>query len=178
MTKELIGSWLQAVGTVLAAVAASPTGIFDENYQHDLNLIGNTLQATGSALQATDQTSLSSIGNEVQAIGNSTIVYGLIIPTSEKTKTELNIKGNLLQALGGGIAFADETVESTINRIGNLLQAIGNSMQAIGNKMEWDQMNHPSNDEDSVGASLNTIGNWIQAIGAVIIAIDQTNTNW
>jgi hypothetical protein len=51
-SKQLIGSWTQAVGTVIAAFGSTPTIIILEEMQEDLNLVGNVLQATGNALAA------------------------------------------------------------------------------------------------------------------------------
>ncbi|MFF2497340.1 DUF6944 family repetitive protein [Peribacillus sp. NPDC058075] len=70
--------------------------------------IGNELQATGNALlaDAEETWSLDKFGNQLQEIGNSTVILGLVIDFDEVTKQELIIKGNLIQAVGGGTALA------------------------------------------------------------------------
>ncbi|WP_241663252.1 DUF6944 family repetitive protein [Peribacillus simplex] len=137
--KETFGSWTQAIGTVISAVAGTPSKVLDEEFRTNLDLIGNELQATGNALlaDAEETWSLDKFGNIIQAIGNSTVILGLVIDFDEITKQELIIKGNLIQALGGGTALAGayenpDEPEQAFNATGNLLQAIGNSMQAIG----------------------------------------------
>ncbi|WP_412761751.1 DUF6944 family repetitive protein [Peribacillus simplex] len=137
--KETFGSWTQAIGTVISAVAGTPSNVLDEEFREKLDLIGNELQATGNALlaDAEETWSLDKFGNVLQAIGNSTVILGLVIDFDEVTKQELIIKGNLIQALGGGTALAGafenpDEPEQAFNVTGNLLQAIGNSMQAIG----------------------------------------------
>ncbi|MGE7905286.1 DUF6944 family repetitive protein [Peribacillus sp. NPDC094092] len=137
--KETFGSWIQAIGTVISAIAGTPSDILDEEFRTNLDLIGNELQATGNALlaDAEETWSLDKLGNQLQAIGNSTVILGLVIEFDEVTKQELIIKGNLIQALGGGTALAGayenpDEPEQAFNATGNLLQAIGNSMQAIG----------------------------------------------
>ncbi|CAH0311111.1 MULTISPECIES: DUF6944 family repetitive protein [Peribacillus] len=137
--KETFGSWIQAIGTVISAIAGTPSDVLDEEFRNNLDLIGNELQATGNALlaDAEETWSLNKFGNQLQAIGNSTVILGLVIDFDEVTKQELIIKGNLIQALGGGTALAGayenpDEPEQAFNVTGNLLQVIGNSMQAIG----------------------------------------------
>lgn len=137
--KETFGSWTQAIGTVISAVAGTPSNVLDEEFRKNLDLIGNELQATGNALlaDAEETWSLDKLGNIIQAIGNSTVILGLVIDFDEITKQELIIKGNLIQALGGGTALAGayenpDEPEQAFNATGNLLQVIGNSMQAMG----------------------------------------------
>lgn len=101
--KETFGSWTQAIGTVISAVAGTPSNVLGEEFREKLDLIGNELQATGNAIlaDAEETWSLNKFGNVIQAIGNSTVILGLVIDFDEVTKQELIIKGNLIQALGG-----------------------------------------------------------------------------
>lgn len=179
--KEIIGSWIQAIGTVISAIGNTPSSVIKSEFLYNLDLWGNVLQATGNALVADSQEtiSLEKIGNKVQAIGNTTVIAGMVITFKEETKQLLIIKGNWLQAVGGGIALSDElehreTPEQTFNIIGNLLQVIGNSLQAIGGIYELEN-NNEKKDENSIdGQSLQVNGSWIQAVGSVISAIGQT----
>lgn len=80
---------------------------------------------------------------------------------------ELNIKGNLTQAAGGSLSFADvlyeEPTEDTFYNIyGNLLQVIGNSMQGIGGIKGI---------KGADGVLINAVGSWIQATGSVLTLI-------
>lgn len=102
--KALFGSWVQATGTTVSAVGNTPSVSSDKELLANLALWGNVLQATGNALIADsiEKPSLSKIGNQVQSIGNLTIIVKFLIVVNEEIQNELNIKGNLLQAVGGG----------------------------------------------------------------------------
>jgi hypothetical protein len=124
--KELFGAWIQAIGTVTAAVGSTPS--LNEDTQESLNLWGNVLQGTGNALIADAQEgfTLEKLGNEVQAIGNTTVVAGIVLNISEENKLKLDINGNLLQAIGGEIAHPEDLLEEpstvrTLNITGNVL---------------------------------------------------------
>lgn len=146
----------------------------ETNYQ--LRLFGNILQGTGSALQADGQgtISLEKLGDEIQAIGNSTVITGLLLYKWSNTPTEqkLIITGNWLQALGSFVGLTDEFFDHTANGrieniIGGLLQGIGNSLQALRGT---EQLHGISNlNQQNIGV----LGNWIQAIGSAISLIGQ-----
>ncbi|WP_191557468.1 DUF6944 family repetitive protein [Metabacillus idriensis] len=170
--KAVFGAWIQAIGTVTAAVGSTPSNVLTDQQLENLNLWGNVLQGTGNAILADtiDSFNLNKIGNMIQAIGNSTVVTGFIIDFSERTQTLLDVQGNLLQATGGGLGIAysleqEKSIEQLYSIYGNLLQAIGNSMQAIAGGMQL-------RNEDP--GNINTVGSWIQAIGSIISAIGET----
>jgi hypothetical protein len=188
--KALFGAWIQAIGTVTAAVGSTPS--LDDGIQDSLNLWGNALQGTGNALIADSEEgfSLGKLGNEVQAIGNTTVIAGLLLNYNEETKLKLDINGNFLQAVGGGIALPDDLVDQpstirSLNIAGNVLQIIGNSLQARGGIIEL-KSNRENQDkykgyresnesqEISYSESFSINGSWIQAVGSVISAIAQT----
>lgn len=182
--KELFGSWIQAIGTVISAIGSTPTNTLISDSQKNLDLWGNALQAAGNALiaDAQETNSLAKLGNEVQAIGNSTVIAGMIIEFNEDRKQKLIINGNWLQALGGGIALPEEleaeaSTIRTLNITGNVLQIIGNSLQAIAGIKELNN-NKGNNEDDRLEIqSLEVNGSWIQAVGSVISAIAQTKEN-
>jgi hypothetical protein len=178
--KELFGAVITAIGTILSAIASIPTqSTRITDLYKGLDIVGNTLQGTGNAIQADAQRnpSLEKLGNEIQAIGNSTVVAGLILDVEEVTEEKLVITGNLLQALGGGVALGEEFEDPSApgqiyNIYGNLLQSTGNSLQAIGgsiNLREKEESESESeSDSDSPGDVIIFTGSWIQAIGSVI----------
>ncbi|MGX6443319.1 DUF6944 family repetitive protein [Neobacillus sp. K501] len=188
--KELFGAWIQAIGTVIAAVGSTPSKRLSSEFREHLSLWGNELQAAGNALiaDAIGTFSLEKLGNEIQAIGNVTVIAGIVIDFQEETKQRLEITGNWLQALGGGTALPDDLVDEpstirTLNIAGNVLQIIGNSLQAISGtdelksklkeKYNGYQQSNEANESEH-GYSLDFYGSWIQAVGSVISAIAQT----
>ncbi|MGR9050860.1 DUF6944 family repetitive protein [Halobacillus faecis] len=172
--QTLIGSWIVAAGTVASAVNASINANTGDD-REGLDLIGNTLQATGNGVVANDSDSiLSASGNIIQATGNSTIIYSILGDLNRRTDLNLVIKGNLLQALGGVIGFsetyeADPSLTNMYKLNGELLQAVGNSIQAIAAGRELKEMD---------ASHFAALGSWIQAIGAIIVALAITKQEW
>ena len=172
-TKAIFGAWIAAIGTIMSAVGSTPSNRLSEEKRNALNLWGNVLQGTGNALMADAEegVSINKIGNEIQAIGNSTVITGIVIDFKEETKLRLNITGNWMQALGGAAAFGDgltgyKNKGEALEINGNLLQAIGNSLQALSGTAELKESDKNRNENDST--SLNVIGSWIQAVGSVL----------
>ncbi|MBN8233696.1 hypothetical protein JF544_00480 [Halobacillus kuroshimensis] len=159
---QTFGLWVTAAGTIASAVSIT----IDND---DLDLIGNVLQASGNGLAANEDGTftLRTAGSLIQASGNTAIVYSLLADLPENEELTLVIQGNLLQALGGTIAFS-ETLKGPASRFsvytlnGQLMEVIGNSMQAVGSGKERRGEEDPS---------LNLIGSWIQAGGAVLSAL-------
>ena len=174
--KEIFGSAISTIGTIQAAIGSTPSFHLSKKTNYRLRLVGNILQGTGSALQADGQgtISLEKLGDEIQAIGNSTVVTGFIIYKWSNTPTEqrLMITGNWLQALGSFVGLTDEFFDHTAdgrieNIIGGLLQGIGNSLQAISGTEPLHGLSN--NNQQNIGV----LGSWIQAIGSAISLIGQ-----
>ncbi|MBY7141951.1 hypothetical protein KFZ56_02380 [Virgibacillus sp. NKC19-3] len=176
-SKELVGAWIQAVGTTMSAVASTPMTAenqnispqFYEDFSNHLDLWGNVLQSTGNALIADSEEgySLSKVGNKVESTGNLVNVVGFLANVSEQLEIELNIKGELIQAVGGSLSLADtlneELTEDTFYDIyGSLLQIIGNAMQNIAGIKELN-----ASDSERIDA----VGGWSQAIGSILSLI-------
>ncbi|HEY4552380.1 MAG TPA: hypothetical protein VIG80_04235 [Bacillaceae bacterium] len=179
-TKQLTGAWIQAIGTVTAAVGSTPSELLHEEHQRSLALWGNVLQASGNSLIADAERNftLGKLGNIIQAIGNLTVVAGILLPLTEKAKQTFDINGNLIQAVGGGVSLSEGLGEQgtsgeEIYAIGDTLQVIGNSFQAFGGSLmlrEWDE----EDVENKRGILLGFQGGWIQAAGSVLQALQQT----
>ena len=170
--KELFGTWVQATGTTLAAIGSTPLKIFTEDELTSFNLWGNELQTLGNALIADSEHyfTMEKIGNMIQSTGNITVIAGILLPVENETEQELDIKGNLMQALGGSAVLKDiladrHSVESLYHLYGSLLQIIGNSMQAISGIIEL---------QGREAKNINTAGSWIQATGSIIEAVGST----
>lgn len=173
--KAFTGAWIQAIGTIVAAVGDTPSETRPEEATDSLGLWGNVLQATGNGLIAdtNEPGSLDQAGNVIQAAGNSIIVGALILPINEDFEQTLTIKGNLFQAVGGAVSFsedvkADVNIASIYAFYGDLLQVIGNSMQALAGILDFEVDGHEER--------LNATGSWIQAIGAVLSALSETKS--
>ncbi|KHF40565.1 DUF6944 family repetitive protein [Halalkalibacter okhensis] len=172
-SKSILGSGISALGTIVSAVGSTPLQRISDDALKSLNLWGNVLQATGSALQADgqEQFTFSKLGNQVQSVGNLTVISGLLGDEEEESNQKLNIAGNWMQALGAIVSLGDDldnqsnSLDQSYNVIGNLLQGIGNSLQAISGQYSLQHtLNQVAGDPDT----LNATGSWIQAIGAVL----------
>jgi hypothetical protein len=172
--EELLGSWVQAIGTVIDAISNTPSRKLSEELQTNLSITGNVMQATGNALLADSDNTLDfeKIGNIIQSIGNLTVVSGILIMSDEKRETEFEIKGNLLQTLGNLLSPFNFSVddkssykENLLLDVGSILQAIGNSLQAMAGILKL---------QGKEQGNLNLVGGWIQASGAVLQALVQS----
>lgn len=141
-------------------------------------------QGTGNGLEADGQgeISLEKIGNEIQSIGNVTVLTGLIIEFEDNTQKKVVIAGNWIQALGGITSIGGELedssdIDESYNIVGNVLQATGNSLQAIGGidelKASRDKVEEISEGNEEDGQIIVITGSWIQAVGSVVSLIGQ-----
>lgn len=150
-----------ALGTIIAAISATPSFAWTKEQEMSLSLWGNTLQATGNGLAADDResSSIGQVASVVSASGNITVINGILNENSRKIRT---IQGNQLQALGASVALSEgvEKKDHTLI-IGNGLQAIGNVLQAEGARLSRDDW--------------TLVGSWIQATGATLIYIAACN---
>lgn len=167
--EELLGSWIQAIGTVIDAITVTPINKFPKTIESNLFAIGNVMQATGNALIADSiqDINLDKIGNSIQTIGNLTIVSGILMKLNEEKEIEFFIKGNLLQALGSilspfSVSSEPQKMDRLLLDLGSILQAIGNSLQAISGMIVL------SGEKEG---KIELLGSWIQAGGAVLQAL-------
>ncbi|MGM9987638.1 MAG: DUF6944 family repetitive protein [Bacillaceae bacterium] len=152
--KEIIGSWVTLVGTIIAALGVTPAivdgGFFLEDDMTDdqreekadllsdqLTFIGNAMQGLGNATESVGREySIEKAGEIIQAAGNTTVLFAIDTIDDERKRVTFDITGNLLQSFGGLIIGLDELQEYEddyyIDAIGNLLQSIGNAIQAVG----------------------------------------------
>ena len=158
----IAGNWIDAIGTIISAIGSTPSSVFTNQTLTDLNIIGNILQAGGSAiLSETEDALLDIVGDQISAIGNIAVVAG-ILSNNEQSGQLLEQQGNLLQVLGAGMTIDTEgnlTLLQTIANTGNIIQVIGNVIQVL------------ANDETLEGEIVGAVGAWIQAVGAVITAL-------
>jgi len=158
----IIGGWVEAAGNIVAAIGDTPTERIPETIKTDLRLIGNVLQAVGSALTADNEPlSIDVLGDILQSAGNVTVVMG-ILDNDESSSQRLETIGNELQLVGAGVSIntqANLTFSQSLDNVGNIIQVIGNTLQVYAN---------PHTEE---GIRVNAIGSWTQAVGTVISAL-------
>ncbi|MFT8323428.1 MAG: hypothetical protein ABF649_21435 [Bacillus sp. (in: firmicutes)] len=171
---------INALGTIVAAIGATPDLTIPDNLKDGLGITGNALQAAGSALDANISDGLDAIGGGTQAFGNSLVIYGSIAQCSDEENLRAIIIGNSLQALGGSLSLHSGLISAERNRavalsvIGNLLQIAGNSLQAVSTIF---QLNQTVDDKKS--GQINFTGSWVQAVGAslsFLAALDQVDS--
>ncbi|MCH7323183.1 hypothetical protein LZ480_15000 [Solibacillus sp. MA9] len=159
---SIAGNWIIAVGVIVSAIGSTPSKVFSEQTLTDFNLIGNVLEAGGTAIAAKGEEGLLNIvGDQIQAIGNIAVIAG-ILNNNEQSGELLQKQGDLLQIVGMGMTIQTSgrlTLLETIENTGNIIQLIGNVIQVFANT------------DTEEGAVMNAVGAWIQAIGAIITAL-------
>lgn len=158
----VVGNWIGAVGTIISAISSTPSTVFTEQTLEDFNLIGNTLQAVGSAIVAeTEDTLINEVGGQIAAVGNLAAIAG-ILSKNEQLNQRLEMQGELLQLVGVGITVDTQgnlTLLETIANTGVIIQVIGIAIGILGVS------------ETSEGKVIGAVGAWIEAVGAVITAL-------
>ncbi len=171
--KEIIGSWMQAIGNVIEAYGSTPSIPLEDETRDDFNRVGLTMQAVGSGLEADGQSnpySYEYAGSVITSIGSVEELLPLLRNFSFETDYLLESQGNILQGLGSALQAYDEIVNGTPSGayegiIGNSLQSIGCFISVLGIKIEL------TDQED--GQRINAFGSWVQALGAILAAIGQ-----
>lgn len=155
---EVIGAWVNAIGTISSAISSTPMrGLKGENRKRwedisfQLDFGGNSFQAIGNLIEAFlgEPSILEDAGEIIQASGNVTVLFSLLVAEAEEQKEEgqkdpdraikLNMTGNAQQAFGGLIAALEEVSSEDFDVsgfMGNFLQAIGNTLQVMGGMVE------------------------------------------
>ena len=172
--KEIIGSWMQAIGNAIEAYGSTPSIPLDSEMRDDYTRVGLTMQAAGAGLVADGQGTIYSYeyaGSVITSIGSLEELLPLIWRFSSlEADYLLESRGNILQGLGTALSAYDEVTNGTLSGayegiIGNSLQTIGCMISVLGVKVELtDQYN---------GQWINAIGSWVQTLGATIAAIGQ-----
>ena len=166
MDSAQLGAAINAVGTVLSAIATTPSQAIPDAIQEDFEFIGSILEALGVAIASDeDATALVKTGELIDVIGSLEVAVSTL--TEDKQLQDiLYKKGNLLQALGEAATLPygrQLSKHEVIATIASVLEIIGNAIQAL------------VNDTTDQGIIWNAIGGWIQAVGAIIAAIALEN---
>ena len=164
MNEEKFSAWLVAIGTVLSAIANTPSDTLSDSMLEDLDLIGSVLQAVGSGIIPEDAEYLEQVGGRIEAFGDIVTIQALFVE-DERTSRLLNAQGNLIQVAGTGLGLnleGNQTRNEALNTVGDVLQMIGNTLIAFSIK-------YPPNSKKA--QEFNTVGSWIEATGAVLSAL-------
>jgi len=158
-TTVLLGYWLDAIGQTMSAVANTPMAIKNESSATDLDLWGNVLQGTGTALTSVNEPpfSLDELGNQLESIGNLVTVTGIIAPINDELKVSLEHKGDIIETLGVAVALPEALQEGFTMEI--FFDIFGHFLQVIEFK-------------DIDEGLVNMISEWSQAIAAILALID------
>lgn len=154
---SITGDWIVAVGTIISAIGSTPSSIFTKQTLTDFRLIGNILEAGGSAIVSeTEDALLGKVDGQLSAIGNLAVVAG-ILSKNKQSGQLLEKQGDLLQIVGVGITIKTEgklTLLQTIANTGLIIQVIGIVIEVFA--------------DTETGEVMNAVGAWIKALGAVI----------
>ncbi|PPA69311.1 DUF6944 family repetitive protein [Jeotgalibacillus proteolyticus] len=173
------GSFITAIGTVTAAFGSTPSLVPVKENRWALELCGNTLQATGNAIEADAEgtRTVEVMGKEIQSLGNITVIAGLLQDLETERSLRYIIAGNLLQATGALVSFSDQIYDDpypgkALIITGSLLQAAGNSIQAVAGIYMLKDL-RLGLQENPAHLTLLAWGAWVQAAGTILAFIGQ-----
>ncbi|MBM7634232.1 DUF6944 family repetitive protein [Geomicrobium sediminis] len=167
MQLERVGAWLVAIGNILQAVGASQRIDIAEDIRNSYSIIGLTIEAIGIGLiiDSIDEVNEETIGTSLQGVGTLTVLYAALSDFDESQTTELDIKGNLIQASGEAYTLigVEETLhESIFNKVGFIgvfTVIIGNISEAIAGVKELNGI---------LAEELFEFGAIAQAVGSIV----------
>ncbi|MCL1631350.1 hypothetical protein M3N64_05215 [Sporolactobacillus sp. CPB3-1] len=177
-TDEAAYALINAAGTIIAAIGATPQIMLSTAAKNGLSIVGNALQAAGNALDAEISEGMDAFGGTTQALGNSLVIYGSLINGNVPNSLRPIIIGNSLQALGGSLSLqsdlesADRNRAAALSVTGNLLQIAGNTLQAVATIF---QLNHSFSTDRA--QKIDFAGSWVQALGALLCFLATLDRN-
>lgn len=170
----LLGSWIDAIGTDISAIAEIRNLAGINTINNKLVAIGEGLQAVGSLLIGTVTTDdpLNFAGNWIDGIGAATSSYGAYLQFLDEEDGEDNVRieilGDSFQSIGSAIsAYADHRIGEREYALGNVLQSLGAGLEAIGALFEL-------NGQERIGQWIGTKGAIVQSMGSNYNAIVTT----
>src|SRR5699024_10452332 len=129
----------------MSAVANTPSDIINNDLSPQLDLWGNVLQGTGTALIADskEEFSFEKLGNQLESIGNLVTVMDIIVPVSDEMK--FDEKGDIIETLGVSVSLPDEledgfSLETFFDFYGHFLSVIemkGADEEFVDMVAEW-----------------------------------------
>jgi hypothetical protein len=172
--KLLTGAWLDAIGTIISAIAEVRELAGFNDLNNKLVAIGEGLQAVGTLLIGTVATEdpLGFSGEWIDGAGAAASALGACLqdvdPENGEEGVRLETIGNAFQSMGAAIsALADHLAGEEEYALGNAVQALGAGLEAVAGVYEL-------NERGEEGQPIATIGAIIQAIGSNLNAIIAT----
>lgn len=156
------GFFLEVLGTTTVALGSTSTIVPEGTVAKSFDLVGNALQALGSAyVSEVEKLGLLKTASSIASAGNLINLSALISNTTETEQALLIMKGDLFQATGVALNLAlTSKEENPLIRSANFLQFIGNCLEALA---EIGVLQNKDNLKE-----LNAVGSWLQAIGTFI----------
>ncbi len=164
--KILIGTWLDALGTVISAIGEVRELLGLNEINKLLVAIGDGLQGVGPFLigTAAEDDPLMFAGNWIDGAGGTAASLGAfreyIGLGEEEDNLRIELLGYILQSKGASIsAVADYLAGEEGLAFGNALQGLGAGLEAIGAVYLLRNM-------EDIGTPITTLGAILQAIGS------------
>ncbi|ADU32337.1 DUF6944 family repetitive protein [Evansella cellulosilytica] len=173
--RVVAGNWIDAVGTIISAIA-EVRELANVNEMNDLLVtIGEGLQAIGgsiASLTATDDDELGFSGSWIDNAGAATSSIAAYLQHIDEENGDDNI---LLESLGDGLqslgsfmsAISDYEAGEDTYALGNAIQGIGAGLESIAGIYELREL-------EVAGQPIGTIGAILQAIGQNLNAVTVT----
>ena len=166
----LTGAWIDALGTIISAIAEIRSLAGMNEINNKLVAIGEGLQAVGSFVIAIapEENSYAFSGNLIDGAGASTSSLAAYLQDVEGENSDnlrLEILGDSFQSIGASIAATGDYI------IGEQLFAVGNSIQALGAGLEAIGGVYELKNKEEGAQILSTLGAISQAIGSNFVAL-------
>lgn len=172
-TKVVTGSWLDAIGTIISAIAEVRKLIGLNDVNNKLVVLGEAMQAIGALVIGTVSTEdpLNFTGNFIDGAGAATSSMAAYLQDQEQENGEdsirLGIFGDSLQSLGALLsALSDHLSGQDAYALGNLLQGFGAALEAIGGVYQLNNRENEAQLITTIGAIILSIGSNFNAINA------------
>ncbi|GAK00432.1 hypothetical protein [Geomicrobium sp. JCM 19055] len=168
---EVFAAWMIVTGTVFEAASVTPKFPLTDEQRESLETVGVALQAAGDTIiyELIEDYNLEKLGTGLFAIGNLTILQGLLRDIDDEQMTRFDMQGNAIQALGGSIILPD--LLPLEKSKAEILEFYGLTIEVIGNVLHVFAGAKNLRGEDGDGDTLDLFGAWAQVLGSTMGAV-------
>ncbi|GAK08581.1 hypothetical protein [Geomicrobium sp. JCM 19038] len=168
---EVFAAWMIVTGTVFEAASVTPKFPLTDEQRESLETVGVALQAAGDTIiyELIEEYNLEKLGTGLFAIGNLTILQGLLRDIDDEQMTRFDMQGNAIQALGGSIILPD--LLPLEKSKAEILEFYGLTIEVIGNVLHVFAGAKNLRGEDGDGDTLDLFGAWAQVLGSTMGAV-------